>query len=137
MDIPINYFALVLAAIAAVGIGALWYSPFLFGRVWMAAAGITPEKMAARRKQMIPSVIGSFICQLITAYVLVHLAAAFEALDVFGALQFAFWAWLGFTAVTMLQAVLWEGKSTAYFVINAGYNLVSFGVMAVILILWR
>ena len=37
----INYLAVVLAAISAMVIGAIWYNPGVFGTQWMALAGFT------------------------------------------------------------------------------------------------
>lgn len=136
-DVTINYFSLFAAAITAVVLGLIWYSPLVFGRQWMAASGMTPEKMEARKKRASFAVIGGFLCQIITAYVLVHFAILFDVATVPQALAFAFWAWLGFTAATSLHAVFWEGKPALYWAINAGYQLATFGAMSLILALWR
>ncbi|MES2014793.1 MAG: DUF1761 domain-containing protein [Patescibacteria group bacterium] len=136
-DVAINYLALFVAALVAVGIGTLWYSPIGFGKQWMAASGVSPEKMEKRRKHMPVAVIGGFLSQLITAYVLVHLASLFDVVSVAEALALAFWAWLGFTAATSLHAVLWEGKPALYWAINAGYQLAALGAMSLILSLWH
>lgn len=137
-DIAINYLALVVAAFAATALGALWYTPKVFGTPWMRAAGITPGPMSeADKKGMLPRVLVGFVCQLVTAYVFVHFASLFGVASVSGALQLAFWAWLGFTAVTTMQPILWEKKPIMYFVINAGYQLASFVLIAVILTLWK
>lgn len=137
MDIIINYVALFSAALVAVVIGVVWYSPLVFGRQWMAAAGMTSEKMEARKRRMPANIIGGFLSQIITAYVLVHFASLFDVVTISEALALAFWAWLGFTAVTSLHAVLWEGKPALYWAINSGYQLASFGAMTLILALWR
>ena len=42
----INYLAVVVAAIAWFVVGSLWYSPLLFGKMWMELSGITPGAMA-------------------------------------------------------------------------------------------
>ena len=36
MAIPtINYIAVLVSAVIGMAIGALWYSPLLFGKIWM------------------------------------------------------------------------------------------------------
>ncbi|MES2134969.1 MAG: DUF1761 domain-containing protein [Patescibacteria group bacterium] len=137
MDITINYFSLFVAAFVAVGLGVVWYSPFVFGKQWMAASGVSPEKMEEGKKRMPLGIVGGFICQLVTAYVLVHFASLFGVVKISEALALAFWAWLGFSAATSLHAVFWEGKPAVYWAINAGYQLASFGAMSLILMLWR
>lgn len=137
MDIPVNYFALFVAGFVAVGLGFLWYSPFVFGKKWVKASGMSAEKIAQGKKRMPLGIIGGFLCQLVIGYVLIQFAEAFLAVTASDALQLAFLAWLGFLAVPSLHAVFWEGKPVAYWAINVGYQLAVFGVMALILVLWR
>lgn len=40
---------IVLSVIASIVVGGAWYSPFLFGRVWMEEVGLTDEKMQNMR----------------------------------------------------------------------------------------
>ena len=57
MTAPINYLAVVLAALAAMVIGFVWYGP-LFGKQWMALMGFTPQSMdEAKKKGMAKSYI--------------------------------------------------------------------------------
>ena len=46
----INILAVIVAGIVTFGIGALWYSPLLFGKHWMQFNGVTPDKAEAMRK---------------------------------------------------------------------------------------
>ena len=48
----INYLAVIVAAVASFAIGAVWYSPVLFAKHWMAAHGFTLESMTAMRSTM-------------------------------------------------------------------------------------
>lgn len=46
MDLSnINYLAVGIAAVAAFGLGALWYSPVLFGKRWQHNLGFTDESL--------------------------------------------------------------------------------------------
>ena len=135
-DIAINYLALFVAAFASMTLGFLWYMPGVFGKRWMVSAGITPEKMEQGKKRIPIGIIAGFVCQMVTAYVLVHFIALAEVTTVSEALELAFWAWLGFFAVMSFHAVVWEGKPTVYWAINAGYQLAALGLMSLILVLW-
>ncbi len=42
--IEVSYLAVIVAALSAFLLGGLWYSPLLFAKPWMAAAGITEEQ---------------------------------------------------------------------------------------------
>ena len=37
MPVELNYLAILVAAAANMVVGALWYSPFLFGSIWRKA----------------------------------------------------------------------------------------------------
>ena len=43
----IHWLPVIGSAVAVFAIGALWYSPFLFGKAWVKDHGHTPEKLAA------------------------------------------------------------------------------------------
>ncbi len=135
----VNYLAILACGVAGVVIGWVWYSPVLFGEQWMAAAGMgemTPEKMAEGKKMMPKAVLGSFIAQLVLAYVMVYFVQLLGITTSFGAIELALWAWAGFVATTLFHSVLWEKKSMTYYAITSGYSLVIFIVTALIVVLW-
>ncbi len=139
-EVPIDYVAVLAAAVASMVIGFLWYGP-LFGKQWMALSGISREKIDAGQAQgMGKTYVTAFIGSLVMAYVLAHsLFFASEFLKVSGAnagVQAGIWNWLGFVAPVTLRSVLWEGKSWKLWFVNNGYYLVTLIVMGVILALW-
>src|SRR5262249_48123010 len=68
-EIPINWLALLVAAIVKMAIGATWYSPVSFGPRWIALAGISDADMIARLPRLL---VFDFVGSLIMAFVLVH-----------------------------------------------------------------
>lgn len=138
--IPINYWAVIVAAAASIVLGFLWYGP-MFGKQWMALTGITKEKAEAdKQKGMGKSFALMAIGSLLTAYVLANtILFGSEYLMIYGVsggLQGSFWSWLGFVAPVTLSVVLWEGKSWKLWFLNNGYYLLSFLVMGAILGGW-
>ncbi|MBI5644836.1 DUF1761 domain-containing protein [Candidatus Kaiserbacteria bacterium] len=144
MDIvPINYLAVIVAAIANMVLGFLWYGP-LFGKTWSHLMGwgeMTPDKMAAMQKKARLGYAVSFVGALVMAFVLAHaLVFASTYLKVEGVhagLAAGFWNWLGFVAPVTVGAVLWDGKPWKLWFINAGYYLVTLLIMGEILALWK
>src|SRR2546425_787367 len=66
----VNALAVLVAAVLTMVLGAVWYSPVLFAKQWMAAQGHTPEALEQmKRKGMIRAYAVSFLCYLVTAYV--------------------------------------------------------------------
>ena len=47
----VNYLAVLVAAIVSMVIGGLWYSPLLFGNVWMKLSGITQKDVEKAKKK--------------------------------------------------------------------------------------
>lgn len=131
----LNYFAIVVAALAGMAIGAFWYSPMGFGKQWMRLRGQDPSVMDGRmpKKEMLIQ----FVAILVLAYVLAAFASALSIPSALAALTFGFLVWLGFYATSLLDTVLWEKAPWSLYVLNAGYRLVSILVMALIIGLWR
>lgn len=141
MEVPINYSAVVAAAIASMFIGFVWYGP-LFGETWKKLSGITVERIDnARAKGMGKIYFFAFVSSLVMSYVLAHslifAAAYFKTGGISAGLMSGFWNWLGFIAPVTLGAVLWEGKSWKLWALMNGYYLVSLLLMGMILAVWK
>jgi len=134
--IEVNYLAVFFAAVTAFFIGFLWYGP-VFGKYWMKLMGMTPESMKSMSMTPAKAMTFGFIGMLLFAYVLAQFAFLYGAIGVgfSGALQLAFWIWLGFYVPTTAGAWLWEGKSFKLFLFNAVYYLVTLIVTASLLVL--
>lgn len=65
---PINVFAVVLAAVAAMVVGAIYHHPKVLGTRWMRAIGHTSESVAAGPRPWVYPLI--IVCALVTAWVL-------------------------------------------------------------------
>jgi hypothetical protein len=134
--VEINYQAVVVAALAALVVGALWYSPFLFGTEWMKLRGINPGAVADVKVSTWEA-LGEFVRSLVIAYVLARFVALLRVADWNGALLLGVWVWLGFNATLLLGAVIHENMGWKLYAIQAGQGLVSVLVMAAILAAWR
>lgn len=135
--VTVNYFAVVAAAVAAFLIGALWYSPALFASQWMAAHGHTPEKLQAMQKGMLRTYSISFLCFVVTAWVMAVLVDRMAILNALGGVKLGLLAWVGFAATIGLTANLYSDKPLAAYLIDAAYQLVYLVLMGVILAVWR
>lgn len=136
-SVDINYLAVLVAGIASMALGAFWYSPLAFGKMWMALSGLTEASMnEAKKKGMTKLYTLAFIGSLVMSYVLAHFVDYAGATTVQEGLQTGFWVWLGFMATKALGTVLWENKPVKLYVLNTAYDLVSLLIMASILAVW-
>jgi hypothetical protein len=136
MLFDLNIWAVLASAISSVLIGFVWYMPQIFGTMWMRLANIQPQDTEQSSKLMPAMAAVSFVASFVMAWVLAHFAFVWGALTIGSALELAFWVWLGFFVPILLGPVLWERKPIQLFAINAGYWLVSIGVMSIIITLW-
>lgn len=130
----VNYLAVLVSGLAAFVVGMLWYSPVLFGDLWMKLANVKKTKPSSGEMAVL-SLLG-LVLALVTAFVLAHFIAAIGAVGPAEGAEVAFWAWLGFVATKFAGRVLWEGVSFKLFLINGAYELVVMLAMGVILGAW-
>lgn len=135
--LDINFPAVLVASVVGYVIGALWYSPLLFGKSWMSMMNFD-EKMLEEVKQkgMGKTYAAAFFNTFIMALVLSIFVRHPGATHLWVGLLTGFLIWLGFMVTIHTASFLWEGKPTKLFFLNAGHNLVSILVMSTILSLW-
>lgn len=128
-DVPIDYFAVFIAALAYFILGAIWYAPFAFGHRW------SKHEEGKIEEHKTSHLIGSYVCEfildLIIAFVLVFFIEFSQAEDYYEGLIVAFWIWVGFIATTHFSAVLWSRKSVKSIFIHAGFILVGLLLMSI------
>jgi hypothetical protein len=132
--------AVLVSAIAATAIGALWYSPLLFGKTWMRLMNITPEMIVeakAKKTSMVPQYITTFVAALVSSFILTKLISWFCNGSMTSAMKLVGVIWLGFVAAFMIHSVIWEKKPWALYFINVFYYLVTMIVTAIIVISWN
>ena len=135
-QVTINYLAVLVAAIASMVIGFLWYGP-LFGKQWIQFMDFDKKKINEAKKKGMGKIYAlAFLTALIMSYVLAHFVDYVEAMTIADGAVLGFWLWIGFFATTQIGSVLWEGKPVKLYLINTLHYLVALAVMAVILAVW-
>jgi len=130
---PINYLALVVAAIARFLFGWLWYSPLLFGKTWMSLTNCSPDEM----KQRMPLLASlDLMSNFVMAFVLVHAVHYAGARNAGQGAAVGFFNWLGFIATVTLMLTLYEKRPLKLFWINNGFQLISLLIMGAIVAVW-
>ena len=128
----INLVAVVLAAVANMVLGAVWYSPPVFGKAWMDLAGVTTQKIKDAEphvwKYYFLGFVNSVIMALVLAYLLVLTAASLTT-----GFFIAFLVWIGFVATISMNAVMWGGRAKKLWFLDNAYYLFSFLIMSAII----
>lgn len=134
--LEINYLAVVVAAVVAFVVGAVWNSSLLFGKERMKLLGMNPDAMADT-KMPAGKMLGEFVRGLVVAYVLARFVVLLGVVEWMGAVQLGAWVWIGFQATLLVGAVIWENMPWKLYAIHTGDALVKLLLMAVILGVWR
>lgn len=122
---------IAFAAVAAFAIGAVWYSPILFGPSFAALRGLRPDVVGTVPSA--PELVGELARVLVVAYALSRLVERLGVAGWAGALQLGFLVGIGFQAMLLAGAVLHEDMPIALYAIHAGDALAKTLVMTVIL----
>ncbi len=130
----VNIWAVILAGVSYLIVGALWYSPLLFGKQWIQLNGFTDEDFKTNKPMWMITLV-SFLSACVSAFVIswilgVNSSAAFGA--IIGAGIAFFWI-----TMSKLPNVLFENQPFKLFLIHAGFDLVSYMVMGAIVANWR
>jgi hypothetical protein len=126
IELVINPWAVAAAAASTFVLGGLWYS-LLFAKSWQRAAGVTDDQLKVGQARVF---IGSALLAIVQALSLAAFIGAGGA--AFGT---AAGAAAGITWVATAFGVnyLFERRPLRLYLINAGYNVLSFTLMGVLI----
>ncbi|CAN5234814.1 hypothetical protein BH23BAC1_BH23BAC1_36520 [soil metagenome] len=134
MDIStINWMAVLVAAFSTFLIGGLWYSPVLFGKVWMKENNLHEDDLKGGTTKIFGL---AFLFALVMSFNLAMFLND-EATDAAWGATAGFLAGFGWVAMSIFTIGFFERKSLTYMLINAGYITISFIIMGLILGAWR
>lgn len=130
----INLLAIFVSSVIVFLLGALWYSPLLFGKIWIKRIGKSEEEI--KRNSGASSYVFTFILWIIVIYVLATVMNITGAISVSGGIYISVLCWIGFTGATSLIHHTFAGRSNSIWLIDSGYTLLSFIISGFILSVW-
>ena len=116
-----NWLAVVIAAIANMIIGFLWYSNWAFGRSWVTLSGRTMGEGQQPGPLYALSIVGALVQAITMAWFAANTGTASGSA---GALLGLF-VGLGFIAPAMFADVLFAGRPPRLYAITAGYQVLA------------
>ena len=137
----INYWTVAIAALLSVGLGFVWYSPWLFGKRFMKETGMTPEKIEefkrnGGQRRMMKNYGLTALFSLVSALVVAGLLNSLIVTGISGLLVFAVLLWLAFSMPVAANHVIFGDDSFVLFLINTGYQLVSIALVTLVIGIW-
>lgn len=125
----VNWLAVVVSTVAAFMLGGLWYSKVLFGTAWMQEVGLTED--AVNNNNMVKTFGGTIILQILAATALSALIGADSTW--LSGLQTGLWVGLFWISTAYGVTYLFEQRSVRLLLINAGYYVVLYAIMGIII----
>lgn len=128
-----NWVGILVAAVVAMIIGFIWYSPMLFGKRWMKLSGISQANASKMMKNPL-NMVGMFIAVIISALVLQLFILHSAITTVTGGIVLGFLVWIGFVATTNFGMAAMSGKPWSLYIIQNIHLLIGLMVMGAILV---
>ncbi len=126
----VSLLAVVVAAAANMAVAALWYSPVLFGKPWLADVGASEEALrAAAGRGYVLAGIGS----LVASFTLASSLSAFGMDGLGDGLLLGLEYGIGITAMYVLSIMAFEARSLRLIAIDAGFVVVGLAVVGSVL----
>jgi hypothetical protein len=126
----ISIIAVIAAAVAAFGVGAVWYAA-LFPKQWLAATGKTEAEIRADAS-LVPYAV-SILSNLIMAIMLAALMRNLGLVTIGGGLLTGFLVWLGFVMTTMSVNNAFGRQNPVLLLIDGGHWLAVLLVIGLVL----
>ncbi len=131
----INIWAIVVAWLINMGVGAFWYSPSGFAGLWKKYTGIDIMKIPQdEATKTLVFVAISALVQAATLGLVVHSLGASTWMD--GA-TVGFVLWLGLVAATTVGVTLYSRRSWKFLWLNSSYFLLVMIVNSILFATWR
>lgn len=116
-------------------VGAYWYSPVGFGKLWVKLTGVNHMKMPEKEaNRAIVFVALSAVLQALALAIILH-SLGVSAVE--HGLLIGVVLWLGFTGATTVGTTLYQRFSWKYWWLNASYFLLVMSINSVILTVWQ
>lgn len=133
-NVSINHLAVIAAALSDFVVGALWFSPLLFMKVWMRETGITEEKM--KKDNPLVKYGLTLVFSLVITYNLAFFLGGPE-MTLKSYILYSALAGFGWASMAIGILSLFEMRGWKLMLINWGYVTIAFVVKGLILGLWR
>lgn len=132
----INYILVSIAVLAQFVLGAVWYSPLVFGKWWMEimeATHLSKEALKKMQKEMSPFYGVQLLLTLVTTLSFACMASYLE--DYFSIYHLALWVWAGFIIPTQIAGVIWANTKRKFWAKQI-FVMVSYQLVSILLAAW-
>jgi fatty acid desaturase len=130
----VNYWAILVAGAAYFILGALWYSPVIFGKAWTQAVGKSKEELQKGSSAL--KMIWAFVGSLVIAYGLARILSWTGSYSLTDAVVVSLLAAICFLVTVIGISDSMEVRPMKLYLINIFYNIIGFCIMGIIIGVW-
>jgi hypothetical protein len=134
MFVHVSVWGVILAAVAGMIVGTVWYHPSVFGKAWMKAIGQTEKGMKERMNKVMPVLV---LASLVTAYALSLVTTYLSSFTLGSPLSTAIEASLlvgfGFGATAVVAHGVFEPRPMSVIYINVGNRVATLLAMGLVI----
>jgi Protein of unknown function (DUF1761) len=133
----VNYWAILLAALAYFMLGSLWFS-VLFGKIWMKEVEKQGVKISEADKKNIPAkMVQTFLYNVLAAFAIAYIVYVVGVFRWVIGLKLGLLCGIGFAFAGIGIAYTWESRSFKLVMIDCGYAIVGIGLCGAIIAAWH
>lgn len=132
LDLGVNYVAVLVATIAVMVFGFVFFLPQVFGARWMALIGRPGEQMRPG-----PEFVVSIVAAFVNAWTLAVLARSVDASTISDGLVLGALVGVGFFGAAFAANTVISKRPWSLFAIDAAHGLIGQMIMAAIVAAWR
>ena len=131
--LDIDIWAVLVAAVAGIIVGAAWYSQSLFGPIFRAEVA----KLGTQGGDLQKSIVISAVTQVVTALVMASIISYVGVAGAAGGIIIGLQLSLGVVVPFAVKCAPFEGRSWTLVALNTGEHVLSMASMGAILGAWR
>lgn len=131
----VNYGLVLLATLAQFILGALWYSPLLFGKWWMQimeSDKIPKEEIQKMQKEMGPFYLLQLLITLFMTFSFANFMVYASNLSIY---HTAWWIWIGFMVPVQISSVIWANTKKKFW-LKQIFVMLSMQLVGIMLAAW-
>ena len=127
----VNWLSIIIATVASFLLGYFWYGSFLFGKPWKREANMTDDALQSGNTLKIFAI--SLLMTFVYSYLLAKIMIMTDFSGMADGLKLGFMIGVCFSAMSLGVNYQFSRRSTALYLIDAGFMIVSSTVMGTIL----
>jgi hypothetical protein len=135
VELNLNWWAVLFATVLNMVIGALWYSPVLFGKSWAKLLGKKMKDMGGENAGKAYGLTTA--AALVQTFILAVIVSNLGASSTSDGAALGLLLWLGFAATTSISDYVFSSRPLLLWVLNQGYYLVVLMANGAILAIWH